>query len=209
MYNFIQNSRKTMSVENPIIYERKSSEEPALVIQLEDPHDLSHPKIQEMLEKLGITKRLFGQLLRRELEPISTAKFSLPPEGPTVEDIDQHIVDTPLGLVEVSDCKLYPPAAPSRDNTGLHLKISNKGGFEVIYALKGQAILTFPQIVEPIGGVYVASEKKNNVILTPGTLAIIPAPTANGWSAVGEGFEFRYICLPPWQESFVRPALDR
>jgi len=197
-----------MSVEAPVAYERESSKEPALVVQLENPNDLSHPKIQEMLHSLGMPTELFGQLLRRELEPISTAKFSLPPEGPTMEDLDQHIVNTPLGLVEVSDCKLYPPAAPSRDNTGLHLKVG-KGGFEVIYVLKGEAALTFPQTVNPVGGVYFASEERKNVVLTPGTLAIIPAPTANGWFEVGEGFEFRYICLPPWHESFVRPALDR
>ncbi len=198
-----------MSVEAPVVYERKSSEEPALVIQLENLFDLEHPKLQQMIQGLGMTTELFGQLLRRELKPISTAKFSLPGDGrPTIEDIIQHIVNTPLGKVEVSDCRLYPPAAPSRDNTGLHLKVG-KGGFEIIYALKGEATLTFPQTVEPVGGVfYVASEERKNVVLTPGTLAIIPAPTANGWFKVGEGFEFRYFCLPPWHKSFVRPAID-
>lgn len=201
-----------MSIESSefsIIYERKSSKEPALVIQLKDVYNLKHPKIRKMVEGLGMSIELFGQLLRRELKPVTTAKFLLPETGPTKEEIDQHIVDTLLGKVEVSDCKLYPPAVTGKDDTGLHLKVGEKRGFEVIYALKGRATLTFPEAVKPVtSGLYVASKKRMDVELTPGTLAIIPAPTANGWSAVGEGFEFRYICLPPWNVDFVKQALD-
>jgi len=198
-----------MSVESQIVYERKSSKEPALVVRLKDLHDLDHPKIQKMVEGLGMSIELFGQLLRRELEPVTTASFSLPEDGPKKEDIDLHIVETLLGRIEVSDCKLYPAVVTGRDDTGLHLKVGEKGGFEVIYALKGRAILTFPETVKPVAsGLYVASRKRSDVELTPGTLAIIPAPTANGWSAVGEGFKFRYICLPPWNADFVKQAAD-
>lgn len=202
-----------MSVESSefsIIYERESSEEPALVVQLKDLHDLEHPKIRKMVEGLGMSIELFGQLLRRELEPITTAEFPLFTEdGRKKEDIDQHIVNIPLGKIEVSDCKLYPPAVTGRDDTGLHLKVGEKGGFEVIYALKGRATLVFPERAEPAApGLYVASEKRKEIEMVPGTLAIIPAPTANGWFEVGKGFEFRYISLPPWSETFVKQAAD-
>jgi len=198
-----------MNIESEIIYERENPKEPALVVRLKDLHDLKHPKIKKMVEGLGLSIELFGQLLRRELKPVTSASFSLPEDGPKKEDIDLHLVDTPLGKIEVSDCKLYLPAVTGRDDTGLHLKVGEKGGFEVIYALRGRATLTFPETVKPVAsGLYVASKKRRDVELTPGTLAIIPAPTANGWSAVGKGFEFRYICLPPWNADFVKQAVD-
>lgn len=195
-----------MKQENCVIFERDNEDEPAVIISFGDLCDLDNPKVQELLRSIDVSTSLLGELLKMEFDPSKVNTFSIPNEkGIIKEDIEQQIVDTSLGKVEISDCKLYKTAVEGRNDLGLHLKNQSIRGFEAILALSGQATLAFPEKVEPIGGLYFGSGRKE-VVMTPGTLAIVPAPTASGWTSIsGESFEFRYISLPPWSPDFFRP----
>ena len=193
---------------SPVIFERTNPREPAVVVRPWELEDLKHPKVIKMLEIAGISQDLFEELLSLEIDPKKIISFPLYNEDKQKkEDIVQQTVDTALGKIEVSDCKLYPPAVTGRNDLGQHLKNEPRRGFEAIMTLSGKATLTFPDKVEPIGGLYFGSEKRKSVEMTPGTLAIIPAPTASGWTDItGDVFEFRYISLPPWKPDYVRPV---
>lgn len=199
-----------MSAESPkILFEREHPVEPALAIQLGNlQEDLNNPAITRILEYMNVPPEAFAALLRRDFDRTKEPnRFSVPrPTGEKIEDVEQYIVDTQLGAVEVSDCKFYQDAVMQANEMAFHLR----GGFEIFYAIAGRATLSIPDAVEPIApSAYMVSRKRTDIAMQPGTLAIVPAPTANGWSAIGEGFELRYICLPPWNPQFVRTAIDQ
>ncbi len=200
-----------MKSEASVVFEKEEVNECALVIQLEDLNRLDHPKIKEIIESSGLSVREFGRLLRLEFEPlIGPTRHEVPnSKGEKIEDVVKSIAGTSVGEIEVSDVRLYPSVVAGRDDMSLHLKVGENKGFEVIYALKGEAHLAFPKIVEPVAPeIYTASKEREHIKLIPGTLAIIPAPTANGWSMVGENFSFRYICQPIYSSDFVRKVID-
>lgn len=201
-----------MKSEVPIVFERDEVNEPALVIEIGDLNNLNHPKIRNMVEPFGLSVDEFGRLLRLEFEPlIGPTEFSVRnSNGEKIENGVKRIAGSSVGEIEVSDITLYPSVVTGKNDMSLHFKLGEKKGFEAIYALEGEAELAFPKTVEPVAvGVYIASKEREFVKLTPGTLAIIPAPTANGWSMVGENFRFLYICQPRWNPTFVKQALDK
>jgi len=196
-----------------VVYERTNESDSALVVKVADIEKLDDPKIQAMVEKSGLTLELLKKLLTLDpsimVEGPSLESPIFNSRGDKIEDAVTWLANTPIGKVEVADCKLYKAVVTGRDDQSLHLKVAKMGGFEVIYALEGEATLDFPESVEPVSGSYIASKEKIQVKMEPGTMAIIPAPTANAWSMVGEGFKFRYICQPAWSSSFVKPVLDQ
>lgn len=197
-----------MGQEFKIIHRREIPGEPALVVQLEDLNYLNHPEVDEILTAAGISRELFEKLLRKDFVVESEANFSVPNEqGEKKEDIHQLIARIQLGLIEVSDCRLYPAAESRNGVVGFHLKVEPKGGFEAILALEGRAVLAIPDRIEAVAlGIYAASRERTLIEMKPGTLAILPAGVGNDWIKVDEGFEFLYICCPPWNSNFVRPA---
>lgn len=193
--------------EDGLIFERQEQGEPALVIKLKDRGNLNDPRIVNILKDIGMPIETFTDLLNMPIEGASKEIFN--GRGVKIEDVVQKIVDTPTGKTEVDEVLLYKNVVAGQDDMALHLKVGRTKGFEAIYVEKGEAILGFPKAVNPVApGVYAASKQRDEIVLTPGTLAIIPAPTANGWSKAGEGFRFRYICQPPWNSTFVKPAID-
>lgn len=200
-----------MTTSPEILYARKGAE-PALIIKLKDLSRLDNPEIARILKQIGLTTNEFGKILR--LEFVSTSPIKSFPwrneRGQKVEDVVERSTVSSVGPLEVADVKLYPDVIVGHDDVSLHLKTGKHGGFEAILALKGTATLSFPKEVKPVSfGVYTASSERDHIVLTSNTLAIIPAPTANYWSIVGEGFEFRYICQPKWSSDFVRQVMDR
>ncbi|MBF8250336.1 MAG: hypothetical protein HW400_937 [Candidatus Levybacteria bacterium] len=193
--------------EDELVFEKKEQGEPALVIKLKDKKDLSDPRITNILMDVGISIETFTQLLNMPVK--GTSKETFNSRGVKIEDVVQEIINTPMGKAEIADVMLYKNAVAGQDDMALHLKVGQTKGFEAIYVEEGEALLGFPKTVDPVApGVYAASKQRDEILLTPGTLAIIPAPTANGWSKTGEGFKFRYICQPPWNSTFVKPAID-
>lgn len=175
-----------------ILLERKNPAEPALVIHAATLDQLHSPELSMMVWRLGIPRDWFEKLLRKEFDkPKKPRSFTISTDTrEEIEKIDQYIAKTPLGDVEVSDCNLYPPA--TRFKGSFHSE-----GFEIIYALEGEATLFFQNSTDP------ALVDKDQVKMHAGDLAIIPSPTASGWSFVGEGFKFRYISSPPWRPDLV------
>lgn len=208
MYNFSVTSEITTN------FERQIPNETALVVDiglLENLDKLDFPKVKLIIESLGLDPETFLKLLKLDFVPTEDpVKFLADNDnGQKIEDLEFRVADSPLGPIEVCDVLLHKEVVAGRDDTGLHLKVGKLGGFEAIYVLEGKATLAFLENVSPVAiGVYGASKERQQIELKPGMLAIIPAPTANGWSFVGEGFKFRYICQPPRHEDFVAPALD-
>lgn len=201
-----------MSTESPILFERENSNEPTLVTRIEDWNRLDDPKIARILETVVLSIEEFDNLLKLKFDPIEEPKeFAVFNSiGLKIEDVVSSITEVSTGKAEVADIHLYPEVVSGKDDTSLHLKAEGSRGFEAIYVFSGNATLTFPARADPIGeGVYVASKERYNIELAPGALAIIPAPTANGWISVGENFRFRYICQPPWNRNLVVPVLDQ
>lgn len=196
--------------ENEIIFERQNKEEPSLVVEAPDLEKISHPKITEILKKIGLTPDQLREYLSLDIK--AQPNFSNHPvyndDGKKIEDIDQVIVNTPSGPLDILDVVLHPEVLSAAGDTVIHLKKGQNGGFEIIYAKKGVATLSFTDEVVPAGNLYAGSKDKTDIELKPGTLAIIPAPTANSWTSVGEGFSFRYICQPPWNKDFVAPVVS-
>lgn len=198
-----------MLKESEILYERKDSKEPALVVHLgEDLSGLDILRAKQFIERTGLNPSAFKELLTLNFEPIEEFKEEITgPSGEKIEDVVFRLAQTEIGPVEVSDVDLYPAVIPpsGRPDISLHLKSGPKGGFEGIYVLDGEAVLTFPNKVEPVAsGIYTATPEGTGVVLKKDDLAIIPAPTANGWSEVDKGFRFRYICHPRWSSRFVK-----
>jgi hypothetical protein len=202
-----------MTPETPIIYEKTDQSENALVIQvgdLESPNCLD--PAQRIITSMGLSVEEFRQLVSGGLKPLEgPERFEVfNDEGDKIEDVVSWTVATSVGVAEVADIKLYPAVVGDEDNTSLHLQVGQTGGFELIYGISDKARLTFPKGVDPVAvGVYVSSRERTEVELFAGTLAIIPAPTANAWTQVGKDFKFRYICRPPWSSDFVVSVLDQ
>lgn len=202
-----------MSQENSgdILYEKPGPEK-ALVITANDASALEHPSAKNILSQIGLTSEQFWKLLTLDFVPLEGPK-QYPvtnKHGEKIEDVTERIVQMPIGNVQVLDVVLHPSVVDSHDGMSFHLRVGEHGGFEAIWALAGEARLMIPREVNPVApGVYVSSQKRDEVFLTPLALAIIPAPAANNWSFVGPGFKFRYICNPPWSPDHVRGTLDQ
>lgn len=184
----------------PVVFERKNPSEPALVIQVGCPPRVDNPKIRKILKPLGITGRQLKQLLTME---ISGPKKEIKARGEKIEDAIVHTFESFLGDIEVSDCHLYKEVVTGENDTSFHWK-----GFEIIYGKYGSATLSFPEVTPIFPEIYGASAERSEFEIRFGTLAIIPAPTANGWSKVSPQFGFRYVCLPPWSSDLVAQAID-
>lgn len=198
-----------MSKESKILFEREENQDRAIMVQLgEDLSGLAIPKVRKYIERTGLNPSTFKRLLNLEFKPIEELREEIfNTSGQKIEDVHFRLADTEIGHVEVSDVNLYPSVIPPSGNAdiSLHLKSGLNGGFEAIYVLEGEALLSFPNKVEPAApSVYVATREGTSVILKKGDLAIIPAPTANGWSEVDEGFRYRYICQPRWSSETVK-----
>ena len=198
-----------MSKEAEITFERKNDKEQAILVHLgEDLGGLDIPKVRKYIERIGLNLSTFKNLLTLNFEPIEQFSEEIPgTSGEKIEDMVFRLAQTEIGLVEVSDVDLYPTViSPSgKPDISLHLKSGPKGGFEAIYVLDGEAQLLFPNKVDPVApGVYAASIEGERLVLTKGDLVIIPAPTANGWCEVEEGFRYRYICHPRWSSTIVK-----
>ena len=195
---------------NEILYERYKAEEPAVVIQSGKMDEIHHPRLRRLVASVGLPFDEFKELLQTpfgdndELSPVYND------QGDKIEDIQTKTIQTSIGALEVARVNLYRPAVNHGSITSLHLQEGEHRGFEAIYMLSGKATLTFPETVEPTGmDSYVASNDRVNVDLKPGSLAFIPAPTANGWSWVGwKDVSFLYISQPPWNKDIVKPAID-
>lgn len=197
--------------ESEILFEKKDKEEPAILVHLgENMGGLNIPEVQNYIENAGLNPSTFKKLLTLDFEPIEELNEEIfNSSGEKIEDVVFRLAKTEIGPVEVADVDLYPAVVTTtgKPDVSIHLKSGSKGGFEAIYVLGGEAVLSFPHKAEPVAaGIYATTPEGTGVVLKKGDLAIIPAPTANGWGEVDEGFKFRYICQPPWSSSFVKRA---
>lgn len=195
-----------MAEKQKVSFERIVPGEEALVIS-DGLKNLDHPILVDLLKQIGITPKLFEQLITGQCELLNPPKDEeFAPNGKKLEDIKLGIAKTELGHIEVSEITLHPDAIDPNDIT-LHLKQPDQRGFEAILVLDGEGTLRFPDSANPVTpGVYARSDKGTDVNVNTGDLVLIPAPTANGWTKATEGFKFRYVGLPPWNSNFVVPA---
>lgn len=193
MQKVLQGDLRVTHQSRSILLERKDPTEPALVMHFSSLDQWHSQELSTMVWRLGIPRGWLEKLLQKDFDkPKKPRSFTITTDtGEKIEEISQYIAKTPLGDVEVSDCNLYPPA--TRFKGSFHSE-----GFEIIYALEGEATLFFQNSTDA------ASASKDQVKMHVGDLAIIPSPTASGWSFVGEGFKFRYISSPPWRPDLVR-----
>lgn len=168
------------------------------------------PFLGKLLDKIGLTSKQLTKLLSLEFEQlVPPRQFSVyNSKGEKTEEVLQRQILTTTGFAEVSDVEIFPPAVDNSETLSLHLRTgrSKRRGFEVIYILRGEAELAFPEKVTPVGEVYGYEESMyDSVSLFKGNLIIVPAPTANGWVWVNN-LKFRYICQPPWNSRIVQPV---
>jgi hypothetical protein len=202
-----------MSVEVPALLERRSLENRVLVLNIGDLSHLDQPRVREFVAMTGLSFEEFVRLLTLDFEPIygPTSPAPFVHDGTQIEDdVVFRRAESSVGTVEVAEITWLPAAAAERDSAGLHLKIGEHGGFEIIYIFEGSATLSFPARVEPAGMVYAARGPRTDIELTAGTLAIIPAPTANGWTHISPAPKARgrYLCNPPWSRANVQGVFD-
>lgn len=191
--------------ESDIIFERTVLNEEAIVIR-DGLNNLSHPKLVELLTKVNFPPELFSKLITLQHEwTKGPVQEEYPPNGIKTEDILFREANTSNGPIEVSDVCLYKTAVPATGpDISFHLKQPNVRGFEAILVLNGEATLFFPDSVEPVTlGAQMRSDTGQAIRLHPGDLVFIPASAPNGWSDVGDGFQFRYIGQPPWHPQLI------
>lgn len=196
--------------EHEMITQVGSKAQPAWVLRLPEGDNFS-PDFLRVLENIGLTPDEFNDLIHPDLPPLDGPE-TVPVydgRGVQIEDMVNHIIQTKPGPAEVAHIRLFPAVVADKDNMSLHLQVGAPGGFEILQAVNGTATLTVPKEVPALApGVYGASRDRVEIILEPGMIAIVPSPTANGWTKVEPGFEFKYACSPPWDDNFVRPVFD-
>lgn len=194
----------------------------ALIVRigsLDDIEGLEKSGTESVLENAGVSFKTFVGLLNHKFNINDSETITIRKEsGEPIEDIELEVLETTEGTAEVSKCTLYSTVLDptGRARVMVHMPGEKIRGFDAIYILEGEATLFFPRFVVEENGNLITSDEGQHIDLHPGYVAIIPALTPNGWSAIGnkdsnetQALKFLYMAMPPYADKTVKEASYR